>query len=575
MGLWLVAAAYVLIRVLGATSDAQDTLRSLREELGVESLVDGTAEDRLRDLRADLADIERGARSPVLVPLRVVPGFSRQLDSAKTLSETGVDATGIGLDVLDELTATLEEPLPTGSDRIEFIAEITDLLVEGRRGLEGLDLGPDGPLLPPLADARNTAAEGLGDLDEFLTRAEAITTSLRIMLSGSEQLLLVANNAEMRSGSGMFLQVGRLRTTDGEVMVEDLERASDITLAAGAVAADSPTYSDLWGFLQPTVEWRNLAASPRFDVTAELAARMWESLGNPRPSGVIAVDPFALRALLQGTGPVTIDGETIGPDEVVPFLLHDQYDDISGGSGGDDYFDSQLERRDRLGALADAAIGALGTSSVDPIALVTGLRESVGGRHVLAWSSDPATQAGWDAAGMSGTLDVDSLMVSVLNRGANKLDPFLRIETEVDFAPGSTAESVAVTMSVLLRNEVPPDEVPYVAGPNPEVPLVDRYGQYSGVLSLSLPGVASEARIEGIEALEVARADGPVLALATKFVLDQGVERVFRVTFEVPAALESVVVTPSARPEPVNWRFGDLYLSDGLGHRVPVEVGDD
>lgn len=563
---WTAAVVVVLVGVVESAREVPDELDEIRADLSIDSMLDGTAVENMQSLRVQLRAIDRGVGSPVIAPLRLVPGVGRQIRSAGALSTAGIEATDIGMHLLDELTANLDGPLPSGADRLRFVDEIEVLLADGRAAIDDVTLGPDGPLFSELAEARTKAADGLDDLGQFIGRAEALTASVRSLLADGDQLLLAANNAEMRSGSGMFLQVGALDAVDGRFVPSGVVPTGTLGLPEGAVDARSSTYADLWGFLKPAEEWRNLAASPRFDVTAELATRMWAAAGNDRPRGAIAVDVFGLRALLDATGPVTIDGLEIGADDVVPFLLNDQYDLFADN---DAPTDTQTLRRDRLSQLVDAAFTALDSGSVDPVGLLEGLRDAVRGRHILAWSEDPAVQAGWAAGGMTGELDVDSVMVSVLNRGANKLDPFLRVTADLSF--DVQADVVLATLDVTIRNNTPNGEVRYVAGPATGAPT-DEYGDYAGILSLSLPGVAREATIDGVPSLEVAAPDGPVLAVATKFMVAQGDERSFEVTFELPRQLESVRLEPDARPEPIRWTIGEQVWQDGEHHRV--QVGD-
>ncbi|MDZ7675000.1 MAG: DUF4012 domain-containing protein [Acidimicrobiales bacterium] len=499
-----------------------------------------------------------------------MPGVGRQLRAADALSGAGIEGADVGLTMLSDLTERLDRSLPAGTGRIELVGEVRALLEDSQSELDQLELGPDGPLVPPLADARLRAERGLEDLDEFLQRAERISYAIESLLDDGDYLVLAANNAEMRAGSGMFLNAGMLEAANGVIDVGDLRSTSELTLPGSAVDAGSPTYDDLWGFLEPTVEWRNLAASPRFDVTAELATRMWESQGNPRPQGVLAIDPFAVEAILAVTGPVDVGDRTIDADEVVDFLLNEQYDILGDLDSYEEYLESQETRGEVLSELVEASIAALSDGSVDPVELLEGLRDAVRGRHILAWSADDQVQAGWEAAEMAGELDVDSIMVSLLNRGVNKLDPFIDVEVEIDFQVSGDGDLRGV-MDVAVANEVPDGEVPYVAGPVLEAENVEAYGDYAGILSVALPGVARDARIEGRSSLEVAQPDGPFLTLATKFSVAQGAEQQFRITFDLVGDPETVRIEPDARPEPVEWRVGDDRWDDGHHHRVEVD----
>lgn len=565
LAVWGAVLVTSLVRVTGAAGDVQATLDELRRSMSVDSLTDGTARELLQELHAELAVIDGAVDQAAIWPLRIVPGVGRQIRAAEAISTAGLGGADIGVELLDELTDLLDRPLPRGAERVALIDHVTGQLAQARGRLSELELGGSGPLLPPLAEAHGKASSGLADLDDLLGRGESFARSVRALFADADHLLLAANNAEMRAGSGMFLQVGMLEGGDGTITPGPLTPAEELRLPPGAVEAGSPAYDELWGFLRPTVEWRNLGASPRFDVTAELAARMWAARGNPPPTGVLAVDPHALRALLAATGPVTVDGMTVGSDDVVGYLLNGQY----AGMGASTYQAAQAERRDRLGGIVDAAFGALETADVDPVTLVQGLRDAVRGRHLLAWSPDPDLQAGWRAMDMAGELDADSLLVSVLNRGANKLDPFLEVSSELSFASRDD-ETWSGVVDVVVRNAVPDGQVRYVAGPWDVVPGSEAYGDYIGILSVNLPGAARNAGIDGVPSLEVASPDGPVLAIASKLRLAQGEERRFRVTFELPRSVESVVVEPDARPQHVRWRAAGREWADGQRHRVQV-----
>ena len=76
--------------------------------------------------------------------------------------------------------------------------------------------------------------------------------------------------------------------------------------------------------LAPTEEWRNLASSPRFEVTASLAAEMWRATTGETVDGVLLVDPVALQALLAAQGAVSVGDREIGADNVVEFLMLDR-----------------------------------------------------------------------------------------------------------------------------------------------------------------------------------------------------------------------------------------------------------
>ena len=70
---------------------------------------------------------------------------------------------------------------------------------------------------------------------------------------------------------------------------------------------------------------------------------MWTTLTGQPVNGVLSLDVAGLRQLLEATGPVQADGQTVSADNVEQFLLHDQYDGLTDNATGDS------SRQDALG----------------------------------------------------------------------------------------------------------------------------------------------------------------------------------------------------------------------------------
>ncbi len=259
------------------------------------------------------------------------------------------------------------------------------------------------------------------------------------------------------------------------------------------------------GWLEPGQEWRKLGVSPRFDVTAPLAARMWTEATGRNVDGVLAVDVLALEAVLMATGPVVVEDQTIGADTVVQDLLHDQYVGLDGQDEA-----AQAERRSRLGGVARVALEALERPELDGALLAEELASAAAGRQLLAWSSEREIQQGWEAMGVDGAVDAADLMVAVLNSGGNKLGPFLDVVSDITVEPGP--DTTAVSVAVALENTVSADEPPYILGPTP--PLQVAPGTYVGLVAATLPGAAGAGRFDGYDSLAVAGADGPSRVVA-------------------------------------------------------------
>ncbi len=202
--------------------------------------------------------------------------------------------------------------------------------------------------------------------------------------------------------------------------------------------------------------------------------------------------------------------------------------------------------------------------------LLDNLQRAAHRRNILAWSADPVIQAGWEAIGVDGEMAPESVMVSMLNRGGNKLDFFLRMEGGLDFTRDNEGE-LHGTLTVQVRNFLPDGESGYVAGPFPDIDITEDYGDYNGIVSITLPGFARNAQFTDDDAdVVVAGADGPTVTVAARIFLKRGETATYTVTFDLPGELDAIRLEPSGRVRPFKWRVGQRLFEDDEAHRVRI-----
>ena len=298
-----------------------------------------------------------------------------------------------------------------------------------------------------------------------------------------------------------------------------------------------------WGWLAPNRDWRNLGATPRFDVNAPLAAEMWHAATGQSVDGVLALDVVALQALLRATGPVDVDGTTLTADNVVHDVMLQQYVDAEAFGGVD-------ARRERLGEIASKVVNALEDGTWDPQTLASGLVDAAAGRHLLAWSRHADEQRAWEAGTVSGELSEDSLLVSVYNRGGNKLDQFVSVDADVQVELHADGTDVEITF--VLRNDAPTGLPAYVAGPFGRAEG-SAEGRYQGLLAVNLPARALDARFAGVDQLVAAGPDGPTRVVATYVELDRGAQTSLTLQFSLPPGAADFEIEPTARLPEVAW----------------------
>jgi hypothetical protein len=319
-------------------------------------------------------------------------------------------------------------------------------------------------------------------------------------------------------------------------------------------------FKDRWGWAEPNQEWRNLAMSPSFPASAELAARMWKARTGEDVDGVFAIDPFGLQALMEVSGPVVIDGKLITRENIVRETLLQQYLDHETDDTGDE---DTAQRRERLSDIARAVIDQLDQKGWDVATLVEDLQDAARGRHVLAWSHKPEQERAWRGAGISGRLRPDSLLLAIQNRAGNKLDQFLPVIAAIEHRPVRNGSEVTVRVNV--RNEAPSEGLNrFVEGPygfdNQFVA-----GEYRGILSLNMPLVAQDPELTGGSRIVSGGRDGPTRVLATEIRLLRGEQGQYVLTFRLPEGYEHLTVEPSARYPSVTWTVAgrDSECGDG------------
>jgi hypothetical protein len=566
VSLWAVIAGWTLWNTQASANRGVRQLEELKESLSPAALLRGSGEASLRSARDSFAVANRGVDSPWLLPVRYLPWVRRQLNSVEALTGSAVEVADVGLDALAEFREALDDDRRGGTARVELSARLRDVAAAAADRVEATDLGPVN-LIGPLASARSRFATEREELIARLRDVETGAAGVEQFLAGpTRYLVIAANNGEMRAGTGMWLSMGPLEVRDGTIELGDLVPTGRRALPPGAVQVEGD-YQQLWGFTSPGVDWRNLQLSPDFPVSAEIAARMWLAQTGTPVDGVIVLDPIALRSLLRATGPVTVEGTTYGPDNVVNELLVEQYRGIDPRNW-EQFDEDTAARRGRLSEVAHAIFDRLEAGAWDTAELIEALHEAVTGRHLLVWSSRDQQMAAWRAAGATGEMTPDSLALSLLNQGGTKLDQFLPVDAQISRRRVGAASEM--TIKVTVRNDAPLGLPPYVQGPTlvpgrPGVGVPE--GVYAGIVTLHVPASATQLRIEGVSQPLVGGRDGKNFMIATRIQLERGTstEVVFR--FLVPRGT-TLRVEPSARIPEVHWVDGGREWWD----HEPVEV---
>ena len=539
-------------------------LQQAKSDLSASQVTTDAPENDLRKAHQEFVAASGMLDSPILSPAAILPVVGRQVTSVRDLAKAATQVSNIGIHAVGTLRDVINAPHKSGPARIAALDNLASLAQKTDKQLSSINPGPDGKLLPPIAKRYDQFVDQVNQIRTRLQHAYAVAGSLGGILKGpSTYLLLVSNNAEMRAGSGMFLNVGTLTFDEGHVKLGTLYDTGTIRVPKGAVKLTGDLAAR-WGWLDPGEDWRNLGLTPNFNEIGPVAVSMWQAVEHQKVQGVIAIDVEALAQLLEVTGPVTLsDGESVSSSGVVELLLHDEYENLTYSSPL-----VQQERESRLGSLAKATLQAVQDRSLDLKTLATAVSSATAGRHIELWSSQAQAENAWVEGGVAGELGSNSIMAAVLSRSGTKLDQYLSVSCSLSVtgiskngAPGTSGTSSAA-LSVTLTNQTPSGQSPYIAGPYPHLGTV--YGEYIGFLAVNIPADAtSHFFATGATGPPVAwGAEGPVWVLAVPIDVKAGRTQTVVVHFTMPGTTGSMVVQPSARIPPESWTFRGRKFTD-------------
>ncbi len=564
---WLIASLIVAVvavwalvvgvKTLSAYHHDRDGLAALEQinaNLSPGQLTSSATERVLDRASAQFASAHADLSSPFFAPVTVIPVLGRQFRAVRALGTAAGTVSQVGSTFLSEATGLLNQPHAAGPERVASLRQLGTYSLAAERQLAAVDTGPSQALVAPLASKRNEFVTQLNSARLRLVKAAGVSAAVATILQGPQNyVVLASNNAEMRAGSGTYLEVGAATTSGGSVTLSGLSPSGDHSLPVGAV----PVTGDLqrnWGWLHPSLDVRNLGLTPQFDVTAPLAARMWTASTGQQVDGVIALDVVGISQLLNATGPVESDGRTFTAGNVEQFLLHDQYAGLNGESA------TTNNRQDDLGDLAGAVLNQLQGQSTDLKTLANAVSSAVAGRHLMLWSKNPTAQAAWVVSGVSGSLTDRSVDVSLINVGGNKLDQFISIHVAVSTKPVGSNTDVSLTAQ--LANTTPPGQSQYIAGPFPGVPVA--YGGYYGLVAANLPAAASDISMVGGGPLAVKGGEGPTWVVGAPLTIPAGSDPTVVVRFQMPGHHGSMSVVPSARVPAEVWTANGRTFDDSV-----------
>ena len=552
---WVGWCAHLVTSAKRDLQVAQAELKSLTDKDSLKALLDGDRQ-RLLDAQARLHSAKNDLGSPMLSLAQPLPFLGRQINSARALTGT---ANGV-LDAAVETTGELTPARREGLSRIQLLDAIAVGSKRMTTAIDQGDLGPASGLLVSLSNGRAELARQLLKIRKPLDRANFAIPGLRRMIVGPTKLLVVgANNAQMAAGSGLPLEVTTADIVDGHMTVGSFVSTGAIRVPDGGVQLPSEL-QQLWAFATPQDTMVRAVVTPRFDVTAPILAAQYTTATKTPVDGVLMIDIVGLQKLVAASGAST-DPNALPADKIIDELMHNQYLSLDTTKP-----ETNVARREKLGQVARVALTDLLNPKLSVVDLARALSESAAGRHLLMWSRLPDEQQAMQALRVGGELTAQSVSVSLLNAGANKIDWFTRVAGKVTVGPvvGNERQvDVAVTVSSVV-----PDGLPqYSAGPG--IPAAE-YGDYIGYFTINVPGVATKMHLGDGSALIVDGPDGPTRTIGQLLILKRNTKREVTFSFTLPANFPLLRIEPSGRYPAVAWSSGDQSWTDDQARTLPL-----
>ncbi len=587
LGLIASATVLALIGLAASSASAKPSLEDANSTIrrAFRALEAGDADEASGEFDAASRIFDRIAREldqPWTQPSRLLPVVAQHHDSVARLSAGAARLS-------NDLSVVLKQIDPTAlnvsagqldMDRLQTVSEpiarLEHSLVEFDQLLTSVE---SSWLVGPLQRALHGLHAEVDRSHEAAVNLRALVAELPDMLGASgprKYFVGFITPAEARGLGGFMGNYAEITADHGNVEMTAFGRVADLRNGAVDPTAwklDLPRefaarYGD-FGFDEPDTRtvspdiWSNITMSPDLPSVAPIIAQLYPQSGGSEIDGVIMLDPSAMAALMELTGPIVIPTRAtpLTAAEAEDYIVRAQYE-IEAKDG----------RIDALEVLARSVMdGLLGGDLPGPWKLSRLMGPILARDGMMLWSKHPGEQAVYERVGVSGRLPElagrDGISVVVNNASANKIDAYLLRSVKYRASVDSPRGVFKATATVMLQNLAPAEGLAsYVIGNQTEDPP----GTNRTYLSMYTAFPVSSAQLDGQPiAMEVSGEQGWIVSSAfiaippgkTRTIEIEmfgsigpnGYELVWRPQPSVLPTLADVAVTGSGGVEMVQW----------------------
>jgi hypothetical protein len=388
------------------------------------------------------------------LPARLVPVVGQHVRAVQVVAAEGVALTNTARETARSIDPNDVRLIDGGLD-LDLIRDLEPVLFRAERALERAHSRVTDSqtvwLLPPLDDRLQELIDELDDARPAAHTAALAASELPAMLGADgtvRWIVAMTTPAEARGLGGLLGNWALVEATNGQLSIALSGRNEDINqvLRAREVELRGPEqYVERWGRFAPNEFFQDVTLSPDLPMTAEVTANLFNEALDLSVDGVIFVDPYAIAAVLQLSGPIVTDERTLNSRTIVPFLLDGQYHEFEDDDAG------------RVAALAGIVEGTFSALTSGELPGPRSIADVMGpiieqDRLGVWWAEDDGARELIDDVGLDGRFPVptsgDLLALVHQNAGQNKLDPYLRREMQYSLVVERGQASATITIDL-------------------------------------------------------------------------------------------------------------------------------
>jgi hypothetical protein len=467
-GCLLAATAYG-IAVISVRSEVREGVTAARRALTASRRGDtAEAAREFGEARLNFARVRDRLDAPWLRAVRVVPIAGRYADALWALSDTGAHLATTG----NEVARSTDTNVTLSHGKVSLarvralkrpLATTSSALAQADRRLAAIDT--TWLIAPFRNEIRSLQRRIARARDDAKTGVEAVRILPGLLGSDATRRYFVAlqTPAEARANGGIIGNFAVVSFSDGRFDLVRSGRSADLDKGgSGRKMLVAPVdYVHRYARFHPELAWQNVTMSPDFPTVARVVESLYPQSGGTRVDGVVSVDPIALAAILELTGPVRVPelAFPLTSGNAAQVLLRDQYV----------RFTDITQRTDFLGSAVDAVIHRLKTGALpSPTKIAETLAPVISEGRLKLQSTTPSEQHFFARIGVDGSVPPvggDFIGVVAQNMGSSKIDVFAHRAVRYDVTIDATTGTATSTATITLRNDAPRSGLPaYVIG---------------------------------------------------------------------------------------------------------------